>query len=90
MHKYTCARCGAGVYTADTTMTEVLCAECEREDNLVEVVRCRDCRHKDTEECPAAERQVFRNHIGVIKERTVTGDHIDYCSCGERGRKCEK
>ena len=36
--KYNCTRCGAGI-SADKT----LCAECEKDDNMVEVVRCKDC-----------------------------------------------
>ena len=54
---------------------------------FVEVVRCKDCQYRDTEDCPSAERQCFRNNIGVIKERWVTGDHMDYCSYGERREK---
>ena len=85
MNKYTCEICGAGCYSADTTKT--ICAECETDKNLVEVVRCKDCQYRDTEDCPSAERQCFRNNIGVIKERWVTGDHMDYCSYGERREK---
>ena len=42
--KYNCTVCGAGCYSADTTKT--ICAECEKDKNLVEVVRCKDCIHK--------------------------------------------
>ena len=34
MKKYNCRICGAGVYTADTTLESVLCAECERDENM--------------------------------------------------------
>lgn len=34
MKKYNCRICGAGVYTADTTVESVLCAECERDEQI--------------------------------------------------------
>lgn len=83
MNAYNCTKCGAGLYSA-AEVKEPLCAECELDDNLVEVVRCKNCQYRDTEDCPSAERQCFRNNIGVIKERWVTGDYMDYCSYGER------
>ena len=45
MKKYNCSICGAGCYSADTTKT--ICAECEKDGNLVEVVRCKDCDHQE-------------------------------------------
>ena len=83
--KYNCSICGAGCYSADTTKT--LCAECEKDGNLVEVVRCGDCRYKDTEDCPATERRMYRNNIGVIKEFLETWCGMDFCSNGKRRAK---
>lgn len=37
MKKYNCRICGAGVYTADTTVESVLCAECERDEAMAKM-----------------------------------------------------
>ena len=62
----------------------VILAECEKDKNLVEVVRCGDCRYKDTEDCPATERRMYRNNIGVIKEFLETWCGMEFCSNGKR------
>ena len=82
MRKYNCTICGVGCYSADTTKT--ICAECETDKNLVEVVRCKDCKYKDTEDCPATERRMCRNNIGVIKEFLETWCGMEFCSNGKR------
>ena len=66
--KYNCTRCGAGI-SADKT----LCAEREKDDNMVEVVRCKDCgflSNKVGRWCGW--------HDGLIP------DLDDYCSWGKR------
>ena len=59
----------------------------EREREFVEVVRCGDCRYKDTEDCPATERRMYRNNIGVIKEFLETWCGMEFCSNGKRRAK---
>ena len=56
----------------------------EKDSNMVEVVRCKDCRYKDTEDCPATERRMYRNNIGVIKEFLETWCGMEFCSNGKR------
>ena len=74
MKKYNCTICGAGCYSADETKT--LCAECETDGNLVEVVRCKDCKHQRI--CPIP---LYLKDIGMNPSET------DYCSYGERRAK---
>ena len=59
----------------------------EKERKFVEVVRCGDCRYKDTEDCPATERRMYRNNIGVIKEFLETWCGMEFCSNGKRRAK---
>ena len=59
----------------------------EKDSNMVEVVRCKDCRYKDTEDCPATERRMYRNNIGVIKEFLETWCGMEFCSNGKRRAK---
>ena len=72
MNKYTCEICGAGCYSADTTKT--ICAECVKDGNLVEVVRCEDCVFfQYTAGTPWC--NWWRDVIGLL----------DYCSNGKGG-----
>ena len=83
--KYNCTVCGAGCYSADTTKT--ICAECERDNNLIEVVRCKDCQYKDTKFCPASQTLIkwFENQIDDFVEETFS--RMEFCSYGERRAK---
>ena len=56
-------------------------------ESHAEVVRCEDCRYKDTEDCPATERRMYRNNIGVIKEFLETWCGMEFCSNGKRRAK---
>ena len=71
MKKYNCTICGAGCYSADETKT--ICAECETDGNLVEVVRCKDCVH-----C----HEVILTHWCTWWEDVT--ELNGYCSYGER------
>ena len=72
MKKYNCTICGAGCYSADETKT--ICAECEKDGNLVEVVRCGDCVFfQYTAGTPWC--NWWRDVIGLL----------DYCSNGKGG-----
>ena len=75
MKQYNCSICGAGCYSADETKT--ICAECVTDKNLVEVVRCKDCKFVDTEFCPTSH---YMN--GICEYKTYYG--MDICSYGER------
>ena len=82
MKKYNCTICGAGCYSADETKT--ICAECEKDGNLVEVVRCKDCKHQ--KDCHQHVRQRVPNAERTGFEVSVTKP-IHYCSHGERREK---
>ena len=74
MRKYNCTICGAGCYSADETKT--ICAECVKDGNMVEVVRCGDC--------------VFLNNRGGLWcgfHDSLYPTTKDYCSWGVRGAK---
>ena len=59
----------------------------EKDSNMVEVVRCKNCRYKDTEDCPATERRMYRNNIviGEFLEPWECG--MEFCSNGKRREK---
>ena len=71
MTKYNCTICGAGCYSADETKT--ICAECERDNNLIEVVRCKDCLNFD----PTMGYLWCRQMEEIVTE-------LGYCAWGER------
>ena len=79
MTKYNCTICGAGCYSADTTKT--ICAECEKDGNLVEVVRCKDCCSSSHIKWHKADKIIFCSLHGS----TFVED--GYCSKGERREK---
>ena len=68
----------------DVELDSIIVQEQATEREFVEVVRCKDCRYKDTEDCPATERRCYRNSIGVIKEFLETWCGMDFCSNGKR------
>ena len=81
MNAYNCTICGAGLVRVanwwnGTTPKETICAECERDNNLIEVVRCKDC--------------IFRETISAFDlcAKGVPNFEMDgYCSSGERRAK---
>ena len=75
MKKYNCTICGAGCYSADETKT--ICAECEKDSNMVEVVRCKDCVWGETG---------YTRRI-VCDFHDLFVDNEDYCARGERREK---
>ena len=81
MKKYNCTICGAGCYSADTTKT--ICAECEKDGNLVEVVRCKDCKDHDS----WSHTCVHWTHHCTPPGYSYKVNEDDYCAWGERREK---
>ena len=55
-------------------------------ESHAEVVRCGDCRYRDTEDCPSAAWSCFRNDDGTVKEYLETWCGMEYCSSGRRAK----
>lgn len=73
MNAYNCTKCGAGLYSA-AEVKEPLCAECELDDNLVEVVRCKDCIY------------FFKDEVNTWCKQfgEIYATPNDYCAWGKR------
>lgn len=83
MRKYNCSICNAGCHSADEGKT--LCAECEKDQNLVEVVWCQAGKHYDTENCPVA-GVIWGGEDGDEEHGWETDPEMKYCSAGVKVR----
>lgn len=53
----------------------------EKNPDIVEVVRCKDCKHYNNGECAYHSEP---KEMRMYERWTVDVDDNDYCSCGER------
>ncbi len=56
--------------------------------DVVEVVRCKDCKHRETHECPMVFYEtIYFDDEGYVESETLIHDNTEdnsFCSCGER------
>lgn len=55
----------------------------------IEIVRCKDCKHRETDDCPMywAEWIMFENYDGYTDNNSIIHDYTTddgYCNYGER------
>ena len=76
--------CDTGIATIFKGKDDKLILEDIKE--IMSVVRCKDCRHRDLFSCPLADNDFQKDDDfcswGERKEETPDAD--DFCSCGER------